>query len=171
MASANGRKKGPGAGFVAENRLARRSYDIGRTLECGIELLGSEVKSLRARLVSISDAYAIVKDAQLFLVGLKINRFRNQSTHTVPAAGRTRKLLANKREIEELSIAITQHGCSVVPLKIYFKGSWAKILVGVGKGKTFTDRRDDIKEREAARDIARAITRLGSRKLRARNAK
>lgn len=166
-----GKRKGPVDDLVATNRRARRHYDIRATLECGIELLGSEVKSLRARMVSISDAYAIVKDAQLFLVGLKINRFRHQSTHTAPAQGRTRKLLAHKREIEELAVAIKQHGCSVVPLQIYFKGSLAKVLVGVGTGKTFYDRREDIREREASREMARAITRLGSRKVRDRSPK
>ena len=158
--------RGAADDLVTENRRARRDYEIGATLECGIELLGSEVKALRARLVSISDAYAMVNRGQLFIVGLKINRFKNQSTHTAPALGRTRRLLANKREIEELETAVKQKGCSLVPLRIYFKGSWAKILIGVAKGKTQEDRREDIKEREASRDMARAITRHGSRSRR-----
>lgn len=151
-------------GLVAENRRARRDHSIEWTIECGIELLGSEVKSLRARHVSISDAYAIVKGGQLFLVGLKITAFRNQSTHTKPDVGRTRRLLAKKSEIEKLDAAASIKGSNLVPMRIYFKGAWAKVLIGVGKGKTFQDKRDDIQEREASREMARAITRLGAKR-------
>jgi SsrA-binding protein len=154
------------AALVAENRRARRDHSIEWTIECGIELLGSEVKSLRARHVSISDAYAIVKGGQLYLVGLKITRFRNQSTHTKPDVARIRRLLAKRNEIDRLDAAASIKGASLVPMRIYFKGPWAKVLIGVGTGKTFQDRRDDIKEREASREMARAITRLGAKRRR-----
>ena len=152
-------KKKHSDGLVAENRRARHDYDIGDTLECGLELVGAEVKSLRAKAVSFSDAYAIVKDDQLMLVGLKIDRWKNASTHVEIAPDRTRKLLAKAGEIEELRIAIQEKGCTIVPMRIYFKGPWAKVLVGVGKGKTHGDKREDIKRREADRDMQRALRR------------
>jgi SsrA-binding protein len=144
---------------VADNRRARRDYEIGRTLECGMELVGSEVKALRDGRVSISDAWAMVQDGQLWLVGLKINRYAKQSTHTSPAQGRTRRLLAHRDEIEELGEAVARAGCTLVPLQLYFKGGWAKVLLGVGAGKTWRDKRDAVEERDAQREMARAITR------------
>jgi SsrA-binding protein len=152
------------AGLVTENRRAARDHSIEWTIECGMELVGSEVKSLRAGQASISDAYAIVKNGQLYLVGLKITRFRNQSTHTKPDEGRTRRLLAKKDEIEALHEAASIKGANLIPMRIYFKGPWAKVLIGVGKGKTFEDKREDIMKREALRDMARAITRLAQKR-------
>jgi SsrA-binding protein len=145
--------------LIAENRRARHDYAISETVECGIELQGAEVKSLRAKHVSFKDAYAIVKDDQLVLVGLQIDRWKNQSTHVELEPTRTRKLLASKREIEDLDVQVRQKGCTLVPMKLYFKGPWAKVLIGVGKGKTHEDKRDDIKKRESDRDIARALGR------------
>src|SRR5512141_1599471 len=95
-------KKRPDDQLIAENRRARYDFYIGDTGECGIELVGSEVKSLRAKAVSFTDAYAIVKNDQLYLVGLKVDRWKNASTHVELAPDRTRRLLASKREIEEL---------------------------------------------------------------------
>lgn len=145
--------------LVAENRRARHDYAIEDTIECGIELVGSEVKSLRARAVSFADAYAIVKGDELLLLGLKIDRWKNQSTHVDIAPDRTRRLLVKKDEIEDLKKLVQQKGLSIIPLKIYFKGPWAKLLLGIGKGKTHEDRREDIKRREAHRDMERALRR------------
>lgn len=145
--------------LVAENRRARRDYAIEDTLECGIELVGSEVKSLRGRAVNFGDAYALVKGNELMLVGLKIDRWKNQSTHVEIAPDRTRRLLVSRDEIEKLKKLIQQRGMSIIPLKIYFKGPWAKLLLGIGKGKTHEDKREDIKRREADRDMGRALRR------------
>ena len=146
--------------MVAENRRARHDYAIDETLEVGIELKGSEVKSLRAKAVSFADAFAIAgKDGQLMLHGLRIDRWKNASTHVEVAPDRTRKLLANADEIEKLRKAVMQRGCSLIPMKIYFKGAWAKVLIGVGKGKTHEDKRDTIKKREADRDMERGMRR------------
>lgn len=145
--------------LVAENRRARHDYAIDDTLECGIELVGSEVKSLRARAVGFGDAYAVVKNDELLLVGLKIDRWKNQSTHVEIAPDRTRRLLVKKAEIERLKKLIQQRGLSLIPLKIYFQGPWAKLLLGIGKGKTHEDKRQDIKRREADRDMERALRR------------
>jgi SsrA-binding protein len=145
--------------LVAENRRARRDYTIDHTLECGIELQGAEVKSLRARAVSFADAYALVKGDELLLLGLKIDRWKNASTHVELAPDRTRRLLVKKDEIDKLKKQLQQRGLSIIPLKIYFKGPWAKVLLGIGKGKTHEDRREDIKRREANRDMERALRR------------
>jgi SsrA-binding protein len=154
------KKRPEGDTTVAENRRARHDYAIDETLEVGIELKGSEVKSLRAKAVSFSDAYALVdKSGQLMLHGLKIDRWKNASTHVVVEPTRIRRLLANANEIERLKKAVMQRGCSLIPLKIYFKGPWAKVLIGVGKGKTHEDKRDTIKKREADRDMERAMRR------------
>src|SRR5262249_8626437 len=123
-----GAKKRPDDGLVADNRRARYDYEIGETIECGLELVGSEVKSLRAKAVSFSDAYAIVKDGELLLLGLKIDRWKNQSTHTEVAPDRTRRLLAKKSEIDDLRKSVQQKGCTLIPLRLYFKGPWAKVL-------------------------------------------
>jgi SsrA-binding protein len=152
-------KKAPADTTIAENRRARHDYAIDETLEVGIELKGSEVKSLRARAVSFADAYALVEKDQLILHGLRIDKWKNASTHVVVEPDRKRRLLAKAREIEDLKKAVQQRGCSLIPLKIYFKGPWAKVLIGVGKGKTHEDKRDSIKKREADRDMERAMRR------------
>jgi SsrA-binding protein len=153
-------KKRADEGFIAENRRARFDYAIEETIEAGIELLGAEVKSLRNKAVSFADAYAIVKDGQAVLVGLKIDPFKN-ATHERPAPDRTRRLLLHASEIEQIQVATREKGETVVPLKLYFKGPWAKVLLGIAKGKTHRDRREDIKRREADRDVARALRRGG----------
>ncbi len=154
-----GKKKKTDEGLVAENRRARHDYEILDTLECGLELQGAEVKSLRAKAVSFSDAYAIVKDGELLLLGLKIDRFKNQSTHVELAPDRTRRLLAKKDEIDELKAAVQQRGATLVPLRLYFKGPWVKVLVGVGRGKSHEDKRQTIRRREADREMERALRR------------
>lgn len=144
---------------IAENRRARHDYTIEDTLECGVELVGSEVKSLRAHAVSFADAYAIVKDGELLLMGLKIDRWKNQSTHVELDPARTRRLLVKKDEVVHLQKLIQQRGYALIPLRLYFKGPWAKVLLGIGKGKTHGDKREDIKRREADRDVERALRR------------
>jgi SsrA-binding protein len=152
-------KKPPDDTLVAENRRARHDYEIVDTLECGIELQGAEVKSLRARAVAFADAYALVKGDELVLLGLKIDRWKNASTHVELAPDRTRRLLVKKDEIDKLKKLVQQRGFSIIPLKIYFKGPWAKLLLGIGKGKTHEDKRETLKKREADRDMERAMRR------------
>lgn len=144
---------------IADNRRTRFDYEILDTVECGIELKGVEVKSLRARNVSFGDAYAMVKNGELWLLGLKIDRFKNASTHEELAPDRTRRLLASKEEIEKLHKAVALKGHTLVPLKLYFKGPWVKVLLGVGRGKSHEDKRETIKRREADREMERAMRR------------
>jgi len=153
------RKPRPEDTTIADNRRTRFDYEILDTVECGVELKGAEVKSLRARNVSFGDAYAIVKDDQLWLLGLKIDRFKNASTHEELAPARARRLLASKSEIEKLGKSVALKGHTLVPLKLYFKGPWVKVLIGVGRGKSHEDKRETIKRREADREMERAVQR------------
>lgn len=143
---------------IAENRRARFEYEIGDTYEAGLELKGSEVKSLRARHVNFADAYAIVKNGEAFLLGLKIEPYA-QATHEQHEADRTRRLLLRRDEIDRCIRAIEHKGLTLIPLKLYFKKGWAKVLIGVAKGKTKSDRREDVKRREADREVARVLRR------------
>ena len=147
-----------GISTIAENRSVRRDYEIVDTVEAGLVLKGTEVKSLRDRQVSFSDAYALVKDDEAFLIGMTIEKYRhgNQFNHEPE---RTRKLLLRKDQLEKLAKQLRHQGMSIVPMKLYFKKAYAKVLLGVGKGKGKRDKRDDIKKREADRDIRRALKR------------
>jgi SsrA-binding protein len=144
--------------LIADNRRARFDYEIDDTVECGIELIGSEVKSLRNKAVSFTDAYALVKGGQLFLVALKIEPYK-QATLDTHARDRTRRLLCSRREIDKLDKLVRERGVNLVPMRLYFRGPWAKVLIGVGKGKSRVDKRDTIMKREANRDMERAMRR------------
>lgn len=146
---------------IAENRRARFDYAILDTFECGMVLVGTEVKSLRERHVNFSDAYALLKDHELFLIGLKIEPYK-YGTHENHIVDRTRKLLLHRKELDKLERSITRKGLTLIPLKLYFKDGRAKVLIGLAEGKTKGDKRQSIKKREADREVARAMRR-GSR--------
>lgn len=158
MARQRQKKDPEGIVTIAENRRARHDYAIAETFEAGIELLGTEVKSLRERHVSFTDAYALVKDGEALLLGLKIEPYHH-GTHENHERDRTRRLLLHRREIERLQALVAEKGNTIVPLKLYFKRGWAKVLLGVGKGKTTVDKRQDLKRKEADREVARALRR------------
>jgi len=149
---------------VIENRKARFEYHIHDTLEVGIALRGSEVKSVRDGVVSLAEGYIRVETAPpcLFLHQVNIGEYGpagpagNKRQH---APTRTRVLLAHKREILKLARQVEQRGMTIVPLKIYFKDGFAKLLIGVAEGKAKHDKRQSIAERQAKRDIARAMSR------------
>jgi SsrA-binding protein len=143
---------------IAENRRARFDFEIGETLECGIELVGAEVKSLRNKAVSFADAFADIANDQLYLHNVKIDRYR-QSTVDIVEPSRKRRLLANAKEIEKFRRLVQERGFTLIPLKLYFRGPWAKCLVGLAKGKNKGDKRETIQKREADRDMARALRR------------
>ena len=147
-----------GAQLIAENRRARRDYEIADVIECGLELRGTEVKSLRDKNVNFADAYALSKDGELFLIGLAIAPFRH-GTHENHESDRTRKLLLHRREITRLEKEIQQKGATLVPLMLYFKKGWAKCLLGVARGKSQLDKRETIKRRQADREMERAMKR------------
>lgn len=145
---------------VMENRKARFDYHISETLECGIRLQGSEVKSIRDGKVSLAEGYVRVQDKPLalYLHSVTIDEY-GPAGGKQHAMGRTRKLLAHKREIAKLWRQVQQKGMTVVPLKMYFKNGYAKVLIGLGKGKSKADKRQTIADRESKRDMSRAMTR------------
>jgi SsrA-binding protein len=145
-----------------ENRRARFDYAIGDTIEVGIVLTGPEVKSVRDSKISLAEGYVRVEEAppSLWLHGVTILEYGPAGSRQ-PKADRTRKLLAHRREILKLARQVDQKGMTIVPLKLYFKNGFAKLLIGVGKGRSKSDKRDAIGQREARRDIDRAMSRRG----------
>lgn len=143
---------------IAENRKARHNFTIGDAYECGIALLGTEVKSLREGRLNFADAYAFLRDGEIFIIGLMIEIYRF-GTHFNHDPTRTRKLLLNRREITKITKEIARKGSTLVPLKMYFKNGRAKLLLGIGIGKTNVDKRQDLKRKDADREVARVMRR------------
>jgi SsrA-binding protein len=145
-----------GIKILATNRKARFLYAIEESLECGIELRGTEVKSLRAAKFSFTDAYGRITDGQLWLCGLHISpyEFGNINNHD---PDRNRRLLAHKKEIEKFRRKIDEKGYTLVPLKFYLKKGRVKVELGIGKGKKMHDKRDSIKNRDLTRDADREM--------------
>jgi SsrA-binding protein len=143
-----------------ENRRARFDYTISDTLEVGVVLRGSEVKSVRDGKMSLAEGYVRVQEnpPSLYLHNATIDEY-GPAGGRQHAMGRTRKLLAHKREIAKLARQVDQKGMTVVPLKLYFKNGYAKLLIGLGQGKSRADKRSSIAEREHKRDISRAMSR------------
>jgi SsrA-binding protein len=155
------KKKDDGQRVVADNRRARHNYSIESTLEAGIVLKGSEVKSLRSGKANIQEAYANAKDGEIFLVNAYIPEYTmaNRLNHE---PRRVRKLLVRKNEARKLASAVQREGMTLVPLKVYFnvKGI-AKVELGVAKGKKLHDKRQSEKAKDWARDKARLIRARG----------
>lgn len=140
---------------VAQNRKAFHEYEITDRVEAGLVLMGSEVKGLRERGASIRDAYAQIRDGEVYLVGLHIPEYANARFGHEPT--RTRKLLLKRREIDRIAADLNEKGLSLIPLRVYFKGSHAKVELGLGRGKKLFDKRRAIAERDARRDADRAV--------------
>jgi SsrA-binding protein len=143
---------------IADNRKARHNYHVLDTLECGIALVGSEVKSLRSGGLSLDEAYGRVEGAEVWLHGANIAEyaFSHALNHQ---AKRRRKLLMHRREIKKFAGQAYEKGLTLVPLKMYFKEGRAKVLMGICKGKQKHDKRESIKNRDMKRDIDRAMRR------------
>lgn len=137
-----------------KNRKARHEYAVEETYEAGIVLRGSEVKSMRQGKASLKEAFAYLKDGEVWLRDMYIKPYE-QASYNNHNDRRERKLLLNKREIRELDKAISQKGYTIVPLKLYFKKGYAKVLIGIAKGKKKYDKREDIKERDTKRELER----------------
>ncbi len=147
--------------LIAKNRRALHDFAIAERLEAGLSLTGSEVKSCRAAKVSLSDAYVQMERGEAMLLNCHIAEYEaaNRFNH-VPL--RPRKLLLHRKELDALEVKLLHQGQVAVPLSFYFKNGRVKAEIGIGKGKTNIDRRESVKEREAKREIARALGR-GSR--------
>ena len=141
------------------NRKARHDYHISEVVECGLALLGTEVKSLRAKQVRFDDAYARIRGKQVFLVGANIAPYPQAPPALQHDPLRDRKLLLHKRQIALLEAHVRQKGKTVIPLAIYFKRGWAKCELGVAEGKKHYDKRDDVRKRDQQREMAREMTR------------
>jgi len=151
-------KDDPNEKRIAENRRARHEYHVLDTLECGLVLVGSEVKSLREGNVSLAEAYGRVTDSELWLLGCDIAEYRqaNQFNHE---PRRPRKLLLHRREIRRFADKAKEKGVTLVPLKMYFKAGKAKVLMGLCRGKQLYDKRESQKKATARREIDRALRR------------
>lgn len=151
-------KKGnTGRTIIAQNRKARFNYHIKETLEAGLVLWGSEVKSLRSGRANIAEAYAGEKDGELYLINSHINEYK-QSNRFNHEPRRMRKLLLKRKQIDKLLGAIQQKGVTLVPLTLYFnEKGFVKLELGIAEGKKQHDKRATIKEREWQRDKARAL--------------
>jgi SsrA-binding protein len=149
-----------GRKVVASNRKARHDYAILDTYEAGMALTGTEVKSLRAGRASLVDAFAQERDGELYLHGMHIPEY-TQGTWTNHEPRRTRKLLLNRIEIDRLVGKLKESGLTLVPLSVYFNDGWAKVEIGLAKGKKAYDKRQDLAKRDADREIARAVGRRG----------
>ncbi len=142
--------------IVCQNKKAYHDYSIEETIEAGIQLLGTEVKSLRDGKVNLKDSYVLIKNSEVFLLNCHISPYSHGNIMNHDPL-RTRKLLLHKKEIERLRGKAQQKGYTLLPLKLYFKDSYAKLEVGLAKGKRLYEKRETIKEREAKRAIERAM--------------
>jgi SsrA-binding protein len=144
--------------MIARNKRALHDYAISETYEAGLVLSGTEVKSLRAGRASLTDGYVSVRDGEAWLTNVHIGEYES-GTWTNHAPRQPRKLLLHRREIRELSKATTQKGYTIVPLALYFSGGYAKVEIGVGRGKREYDKRQSLAERDARREAERATRR------------
>lgn len=152
--SKKGKKRAPVSGDVATNRRARQKFQLLETMETGIALRGSEVKSLREGKASINESYAVIDAGEVWLRGAHIPPYlpASQENHEPE---RPRKLLLHRREIERLIGKTAEKGLTLVPTRIYFKGPRAKVELALAKGKEGRDRRRDIQERDQRREVER----------------
>jgi SsrA-binding protein len=141
---------------IARNKRARHDYEILDTWEAGLVLRGTEVKALRDGRANLTDAYGVLNEGEVFLLNLNIGSYGlgNQFNHEPT---RTRKLLLHRREIRRMIGAIERQGLTLIPLELYFLRGRAKVLIGLGRGKKAHDKREDLKRKDADREIARAL--------------
>ncbi|OZI13638.1 SsrA-binding protein [Bacillaceae bacterium SAS-127] len=147
--------KGEGK-VVAQNKKARHDYFIEETYEAGIVLQGTEIKSIRNGRVNLKDAFARIQQGEVFVHNMHISTYEQGNRYNHDPL-RTRKLLLHRKQINKLIGESKEAGYAIVPLKLYLKDGYAKLLIGLGKGKKKYDKREDLKKKEAKRDIDRAF--------------
>jgi SsrA-binding protein len=152
MAAEQGKK------IIASNRRARHEYTIEDTVEAGLVLTGTEVKSLRAGRATLTEGFGQITDSEAWLHGVHIPEY-TQGTWTNHEPRRTRKLLLHRREIDRLASSIRERGLTLVPLSLYFKNGRVKIELGVARGKRTYDKRHELAKRDAAREVERELRR------------
>lgn len=134
--------------IIAKNPTAKHNYTITETIEAGIVLTGTEIKSIRAGKVNLKDSYASIENGEAFIYSMHISPYEHGNIYNKDPL-RTRKLLLNKREIFKLAGMIKQKGITLVPISLYFKNNRVKIELGIGKGKKLYDKREDLKKRDS----------------------
>ena len=142
--------------IIAENRKARHDYFVEETYEAGIELFGTEVKSLRAGGVNLKDSYCEIDEGEMFALGVHISPYEQGNIFNREPL-RPKKLLLHKREIMKLTGLVSREGYTLVPLSLYFKGSHVKMALGLCRGKKLYDKREDIARKDANREIERKM--------------
>lgn len=142
--------------LIAKNPTARHNYTIENTLEAGIVLSGTEIKSIRAGKVNLKDSYAIIKNGEVYVLGMHISPYEHGNIFNKDPL-RDRKLLLTNREISRLIGLTKQKGYSLVPMSLYFKGSFVKMELGIGKGKKLYDKREELAKKDANRTVERAL--------------
>ncbi len=141
---------------VAQNRRARHDYFVVESVECGIALRGTEVKSLRLGRVSLRESYATVRDGEVFVQGMHISPYEQGSVFNTDPL-RPKKLLLNRSEIRKLRSMTQQKGFTLIPLQVYLKDGWMKLELGVCRGKQLHDKREDLAAKDARREAERAL--------------
>ncbi len=148
--------KSSGERVIAENRQARHEYFVLEALEAGIELVGTEVKSIRLGGVNLKDSWCEIRDGQIYAIGVHISPYEKGNIYNRDPR-RDRRLLIHKSEIRRLFDKVRQEGLTIVPLRLYYKGSHVKMEIGLCKGKKLYDKRDDMAKRQSERDIERVL--------------
>lgn len=156
MAGQQSKSDGKDRQSICKNRKVSRMLAIHRRLEAGLVLTGSEVKSLRAGDAQLNEAYVVVRQGEASLIGSHIGPYR-YATSSPHQANRSRKLLLHQHQLESLDRDLQQGGYTALPAELYFSGSWVKLEICVGKGKSNVDRRQDLKAQDAKREIAKAF--------------
>jgi SsrA-binding protein len=147
--------------IVSDNRQARHEYEILETYEAGLELMGSEVKSIRQGRVNLRDGYALIKDGELWLHNVHISPHTMTNKAYNHEAKRTRKLLLHRDEIRKLIGKVEQKGLTLVPLKLYLQRGWIKVTIALAKGKKLHDKRETLKRKQEKRETERALSGRG----------
>lgn len=156
MAKKNSKPKA-GSNTIAQNKKARHEYFIEDEIEAGLELQGWEVKSLRQGKANIAESYVFMKNGEAFISGMTITPLQQASTHVVADPTRIRKLLLSRRELDNLIGKINRDGMTLAALSLYWSRSWAKLKIGVAKGKKLHDKRADLKEKDWQREKSRVM--------------
>ncbi len=146
---------------IADNRKARFEYEILETFEAGVELKGTEEKSIRAGRVYLGDGFANLRNGEVILMNVHVSPHNTTSNYFNHDPRRPRRLLMHRSEIRRLVGKVEQQGLTLVPLKLYLKRGWVKVLLGLARGKRLHDKREDLKRKQDKRDMARALKRGG----------
>lgn len=146
--------------LLADNRFARHQYEILDTLETGVELLGTEVKSIRAGKANLRDGFCLIRGGELQLHNVHISPHSHAGAYFNHEPLRVRKLLAHRREIDKFRVALEQKGLTLIPLNLHLKGSWIKLTIGLAKGRKLHDKRQEEKRKQDAKETRAAIARI-----------